>query len=322
MTGMARGVALLVAIGIGGLNAEVWHAMAGAQSSDAGKQALAFLTNEHWIHAGDSISWSFATAEIHTVTFLTLNQVRPMFQAGCPGTTPSGSTFDESTCVNSGPLTAGGSYTVTFPKAGNYKLACLVHSRMTGAVHVLDLSQPLPYDQAFYDRQANKRSAELLAAASGLQGLANAAAAEAGPHAVTAGQSALLGTGGGSEAAAVMRFLGGTTVVHVGDTVEWTNPNLMVVHTITFGTEPPNVVPPSPGVTVDPDGARHATLNSPAESLNSGFIATQNQETVGFPQWPLDTTRFRVTFKAPGTFNYYCALHDVLGMLGKVVVLP
>jgi len=34
----------------------------------------------------------------------------------------------------------------------------------------------------------------------------------------------------------------------------------------------------------------------------------------------LDFTRFRVTFTAPGTFNYICALHDDLGMKGTVIV--
>jgi plastocyanin len=32
--------------------------------------------------------------------------------------------------------------------------------------------------------------------------------------------------------------------------------------------------------------------------------------------------RFRVTFTHTGTFNYFCALHDDLGMTGKVIVLP
>ena len=32
---------------------ETWHATVGAQSNDKGHQALAFLPNEIWIHAGD-----------------------------------------------------------------------------------------------------------------------------------------------------------------------------------------------------------------------------------------------------------------------------
>ena len=35
-----------------------WKATVGAQSHDKGRQALAFLPNELWIHAGDSIAWT------------------------------------------------------------------------------------------------------------------------------------------------------------------------------------------------------------------------------------------------------------------------
>jgi plastocyanin len=31
---------------------------------------------------------------------------------------------------------------------------------------------------------------------------------------------------------------------------------------------------------------------------------------------------FRVTFLHAGTYDYKCALHDDLGMVGKVIVLP
>ena len=50
--------------------AKTWQATAGAQSNDLGRQALAFLPNEVWIHVGDEITWTFPTEEIHTVTFL------------------------------------------------------------------------------------------------------------------------------------------------------------------------------------------------------------------------------------------------------------
>src|SRR5262249_5564790 len=141
-----------------------WQATAGAQSTDEGIQALAFLPNELWVHVGDSITWTFPTPEIHTVTFLQQNttpqQVRPprpgVAGGGCPGTTPDGSILDGSTCVTSPELVDGQTYTVTFPKAGNFKLVCLVHANMTGAVHVLAPSEPLPHNQAFYDNQAQK----------------------------------------------------------------------------------------------------------------------------------------------------------------------
>ena len=312
------------------VHAKEWQANVGAQSPDLGKQALAFLSNELWIHAGDSIRWTFATNEIHTVTFLKPGQIRPPLYGavfgvfvGCPGTTPDGSSFDNSACVTAGPSVSGKTYTVHFPAPGNFKLVCLVHARMTGAVHVLNLSETLPHDQAFYDRQADNQKAMLLSDASGLEGQgASPDEEEVRGGQVTAGIAAILGTGGGSQVAAVMRFLGATTVVRVGDTVEWTNLAPTVAHTVTFGTEPTNPFPPSLNVNVDSDGARHAVISSPGNDVNSGFVFAPNQETIGLPQSPPDVTRFRVTFTTPGTFNYICSLHDDLGMKGTVIVHP
>src|SRR6266852_7486779 len=129
--------------------ATAWQATAGEQTTDEGIQALAYLANELWVHVGDSITWTFSTPEIHTVTFLkqdtTPQQVRPprpgVSGGGCPGTTPDGSSFAGSTCVTSPELVDGQTYTVKFPTAGNFKFVCLVHSNMTGAVHVLPLSE-------------------------------------------------------------------------------------------------------------------------------------------------------------------------------------
>lgn len=62
-----------------------WNATIGAQSADLGRQGLAFLPNEIWIHAGESITWTVEADEPHTVTFLASNQIRPPFTVGCPG---------------------------------------------------------------------------------------------------------------------------------------------------------------------------------------------------------------------------------------------
>src|SRR5215467_11390692 len=154
------------------VQAKEWQARAGAETPDRGSQVLAFLPNEFWIHAGDSIRWTFPTHERHTITFLTPGEVRPpafgpMFgvPVACPGAgvTPDGSSFTGLSCVSSGvlllPADAGPgatppSYSVVFPVPGNFKFVCLVHADMTGVVHVRSLSDTLPHDQAFYDHQA------------------------------------------------------------------------------------------------------------------------------------------------------------------------
>lgn len=308
--------------------ASQWTATVGAQTADLAHTVLAYLPNEIWIHPGDSIRFSFVTDELHTVSFLKPGQPRPAAFSnfgvnggvfiGCPGTTPDGSIEDGTACVSSAIGGPGQSYTVNFPTPGNFKLVCLVHTRMTGAVHVLPLSETLPHDQAFYDRQANTEREALLSEAESLNG--NNGENNQSSSEVIAGRSSIHSNGGGSQTVSVMRFFNPLIVVRVGDTVEWTNTSTPVFHTVTFGTEPFNDAPPSQGVTLDSDGARHAVISSPNQSVNSGFIGIPNQETPGTAEAPLDTTRFRVTFTVPGTFNYICGLHDNLGMRGTVIV--
>ncbi len=141
---------------------------------------------------------------------------------------------------------------------------------------------------------------------------------------VTAGIGEIVAiTGGGTQTASLWRFLRPSIVVGVGDTVEWTNLELLVSHTVTFGTEPTDLLSPSANVTVDSDGARHAVISSPTDNVHSGNLARSFfQERVGLAQSPLGVTRFRVTFTVPGTFNYICALHDDVGMVGRVIVRP
>jgi len=317
------------------VRAQSWNATAGAQSQGKGRQALAFLPNEIWIYAGDSITWTLGTDEPHSVTFLKPGQIRPTFTAGCPGTTPDGSPFDGLVCVNSGRMPdVGTSYTVTFPHPGNYRLVCLIHVNMTGLVHVLPLSETLPHDQDFYDQQAAHERHALLSdqdahhdsGEDGEEGLLH-------KHEVVVGAGEIVSTTGGIQSVSLMRFLRPTIRIHVGETVEW-NSSDVSGHTITFGEEPPDVTPqtpPSANVFADPDGARHAIINSPSDNVHSGFIAQAGHERGGVPQAPapvaevqppVGVTRFRVTFTSPGTYAYICAFHDDLGMTGQVIVEP
>jgi plastocyanin len=314
--------------------ADTWQLQAGAESPDRGRQTLAFLPNEVWIHAGDSIRWTFPTHERHTITFLKPGQTRPPafgpifgIPVGCPGLTPDGSSFDGSACVTTGILmmaettTTTPTYTVTFPAAGNFKFVCLVHADMTGVVHVVDPSQTLPHDQDFYDREAESEQALLLAHAPRIDDRGIPANALSNDVAVGIGE-VVTTTGAGSQTVSLMRFVQQTIVVRVGDTVEWTNLDPSINHTVTFGTEPLDPRPPSQGVTPTLDGARQATIGSPNDSISSGFLSPAPQDRANLAQSNPGVTRFRVTFTSAGTFNYICAVHDQLGMKGTVIVLP
>src|SRR5579859_8111254 len=79
--------------------ATMWQALTGAQSGDHAIQALAFLPNELTVDAGDSITWTFPTDEVHTVTFA---------------------------FANSGVLLGGQQFTVAFATPGTFAFRCLI----------------------------------------------------------------------------------------------------------------------------------------------------------------------------------------------------
>lgn len=340
-----------------------WHAKVGAETPSMGRQALAFLPNEIWIHAGDSVTWTFNSDEIHTVSFLVAGQVFPPFPVGCPGFSVGASSFDGSTCTTTPPFVRGSpSFTVTFPKAGNFRVQCLVHTTMNGVVHVLDLSTPLPHDQAFYDAEAAREERDLLTdrdhatssdddgmnmshsgdmvsirvqaetnrLSGGKKKLAHSSGANipATAH-VKAGVGEIVSTPGGLQTNSLVRFVMGKMVIHAGDTVEWGNNDPQEPHTITFGPEPADMFDPSANVTMDPDGGLSAVLTSPTDTVHSGFILQALDDQPGKPvnsdpdnAIALNPTRFRVKFLQPGTYNYKCVLHDNLGMVGQIVVVP
>jgi plastocyanin len=300
------------------IQAQTWQAAVGAQSADKAKQVVAFLPNEIWIHAGDTVNWTVGADEIHTLTFLTVGQVHLPFFVGCPGFSFGAASFDGSTCVSTPPMVSGQTFSVMFPSPGNFKLVCLVHPDMTGVVHVLDPSASLPHEQSFYDKEAAAQARDLLAELN--QGSVHHHFEAA--NGVIMGAGKTLANGGGHNTISLMRFVQPELVIHAGATVEWTNDDPSMPHTITFGTEPGDTFPPSPNVSTDADGALHATVSSTADSVHSGFIVSAPQDQTSLPQTQLGFTRFRVTFTKPGVYPYICALHDDLGMKGTIIVLP
>jgi plastocyanin len=257
----------------------------------------------------------------------------------CPSPNPyngGSATFDGSACVSSAALnggTAPSSFTVTFPNPGNYRVVCLIHTNMQGTVHVLstDSTSPfyaasLPYTQSDYDKQALDEAEDILKDTDNPNEEVRDFPRSKNEVLMT---GEMIATGGGRQYLAIVRFFPETIYITKGDTVEFTNVDPSEPHTVTSGTSDTlindmaliNAIPQA-------DGAVGATVNSaanfgnatPTGGVNSGFLQASPEDAAGRGQAPPGTTRFRVTFNISGTFPYHCALHDIDGMFGKVVV--
>jgi plastocyanin len=353
-------------------------------------QAMAFVPNELWIHQNDTVTWTMATDEAHTVTFLyqpqpasagapyPAAQQRPSNAVGCTAfgaaISANNSSYDPSgtvglKCVHSGAAASGGAlqaygdtFTVSFPTQGNFKFVCLIHSSMNGTVHVLDPSATLPYQQLAYDLQAAGRQLNLTTNVIPSDLVLNGF-----NHIYTVGK--VVATGGGWQYGSEFRFLDPTgrvitknapMVVKKGTTVEFTNLDPVEPHTITFGCPTDDADCPTtggPGEFTDTngtfgtasDGARFAVMNGPfdpaneqvrdpgsVDQINSGLLIAQAQDrssgttplsgtpgtSVPIAQVSPTLNRFRVTFNTLGSYRFICELHDEIGMIGWVKVVP
>jgi plastocyanin len=292
-----------------------WHMNVGAEADAQAIQVNGFLPRAESINVGDTVEWTVGTGEFHTITFLSGGAQPPLVLPGPPpafnpvAVAPAGGpSYDGKVYFNSGLLVKGQTYSLTFTATGDFPFLCLIHGDMAGTIHVANAGTPYPHTQRFYDRQAARAANHLLDAGRDLRAEGQDVAGEE-PNLVVAGTGALLP---GIGSLFVARFLPQRQVIKVGTTVNWTNIDPETPHTITFGPEPGGGTDPL--ATFAPsnlDGPGHATIKTPNQAVNSGFIGAN------FPFG----TRFSATFTQPGVYPYICALHDNLGMIGVIQVV-
>jgi plastocyanin len=318
--------------------ARTWTVASGAQSPDKAIQALAFLPGEIWINQGDTIKWAIGTDEPHTISLFAdgkFDLPRPRFQTAA--TTPdnfdytgTGSCVSSDICVNSGRLQQS-SYSITFDVApGDYVYVCLIHTAMTGTVHLQAAGSAYPHDQPFYLAQAIDQGEQLLDRGAQLEADQQAditSRATTSVVSVATGFAVDTPNHAQDQSVAIQRFLSASPVsqLHTGDSITWTAPDPTTPHTVSFGDKPGDDVN-STAINLAGPGA--AVLDAPypdmerGTTVSSGFLGALPPPDPPLFGTPTTGTTFKVTFNAPGTYQYYCTLHDQLGMVGEIVVSP
>jgi plastocyanin len=214
-------------------------------------------------------------------------------------------------------------FSARFDTPGMYMYVCLVHpDRMIGWVEVAPADALNVPDQAAIEVQANAEIAQMLHL---LQ------VAEAQGNATVRSEPAPNGTDfwyaragsqefeSGDARAQVMDFLPRNLTVRSGDTVVWgTN----YFHTVSFIPNPPSpefiqVIPQPNGPPLLPLNpqvvfpAKPSATYDPSQFFNSGIIG---------PFLPPGNS-WALTFDRPGTYEYVCLVHELLGMKGTITVV-
>ncbi len=283
-----------------------WYLTAGGSSANEALQTLQYYPSSLTIDAGDTVTWRFPSGEPHTVTLVPPGQSLPPETSPTVQSPAGGNTYDGTTYTSSGFVLLGGTYSLTFTKAGTYKVYCLIHQpEMVGTITVNPAGTPYPIGQTGYNAEASNLQAADLASA--------AAAVQTFPY-TTGGLHLIAGISAGGPKAGpsrstVVRFLNSavlgddlTVTVPVGGAITWTNYSNNAPHTVTFGIagQPfPTLAPfspPSGGPTYD------------------GTVVTNSG-----PLLPGQS--YTLAFTVPGTYTYHCLFHDdTEHMIATVVV--
>ena len=262
------------------------------------------------IHQGDSVT--FTPIGPHTITYN--RPPFPVFALFAPfgGTTLA----NPNQSLNSGFIgDVPSTFTVTFAStlpAGRYEFICSLHIGMSETVDVMPARAELQRTDADYSAIAQREMTRDLATVERV----NAAATE---DLEDEDGNPTVFVGIGTKRVTNVRFYPSRITIHKGQTITFlktedpTEP-----HTVTFGPEPAD-----PLLQLLPRGGPNYS-GGPTEQASSGFLITDEQfayyHLAGTPFRAL--TSYRLTFTNTGDFKYFCALHDVIGMVGSVHVVP
>jgi plastocyanin len=249
----------------------------------------------------------------------------PTRQQGAPIETYDGKGYRNSGILSKQPPAPGAppndNFSLTFTQAGTFKYLCILHPDVhKGLIEVVSADTADAPDQARLDAQAKAEMAPLLAQVEAAHAQGQEARKEGGPNGTTvwhvrAGAVDFLS---GDLRAQAFEFLPKQLTIKSGDTVVWGS---FYFHSVVFRPTPepaePIIVKPQPQgpplLLFNPlvfAPSKPSGIYDPTKYYNSsdlGFFSPG-----GF-SWAL-------TFDRPGTYQYYCGLHETFGMKGSLIV--
>lgn len=316
-----------------------WTVMVGADSQDTSIVKMAFYPADLTVHVGDTVIWMANSMDVHDVLFGPPEALQAppdmppdangMIQFNPAALLPSGGdSYDGTGTAGSGLITnaqgvpAVQSYKLTFTKAGTYNYVCNFHApAMIGSITVVDAATALPMtpDQA---TQAGKDKMDKdLADAQAQVSQIQAPASTANPDGTTTWNVDISAPLQGAD---YMRFTPGDLTIAAGDKVTWTMKDAGTPHTVTLasgGPEPDLFV-----ATPQQAGPPLIYFNPLTANKQGGDVydgaGLFNAGVMNGTQVPAPGPRsYTLTFTTPGTYEFYCILHDNLLMKGQVTVL-
>jgi len=301
------------------------NAKAGA--GESGYSVNAFLPQKLTVQTGTTVNWSFTWPEPHMIVLD--NGLTPADLSG-PEPPADSSPFDFDGVrkyVYSGEFFGqqvnGPTFAIKFEKAGNYNIECLIHPGMTGTVTVVDSGTA--DTQATADARSQSEYATAITA---MKTAADAKTAQ--PTKVTAQADGsklyqvdmldqVAGVGGTFNY--IQQFFPAAVNITAGDSVEWSNPTLNTVHTVTFNVDnsglDPNTTDP---FEVPPAVPANNVYDGGTEFVHSGILGGSSGDGPDDPNSAPNPTTFTLKFSKAGSYSYICLLHGDQGMTGTVNV--
>lgn len=316
----------------------------------------AFFPKNVRLRVGDTITWNNNTDDTHNVMFVSGEEL-PEFNVrvggssanlviGAPGDlTPqvivnpvvANSTREANAPIetysghgyfNSGIFTRPfgpdnaniETYSLAFDTPGVYEYLCLIHPFMMGTVEVMPIdSSGLPSKEELY-LQAEKEIDVMMDQVEGVIRSSKILRKEQGPDESTVWH-VQVGARRGSFEVQLLQFSPKDLTVQEGDTVVFTSATF---HNVTFH---PGQPPPAFEVLdYTAQGSARLIVNPRVAfpSKTSGEFDGTGFFTSGLigPGYLPGGTTFTMNFAKPGVYQYICAIHREMGMVGTVNVVP